>query len=302
MRTPKPLPLILLLLCLPAREAIAQKKTDPPLLCKPTVFAARKELPKLEYDCPDQIAGYDEKILKLPERLEAIDELKQTLATLADAGWWRANVDDLNLCDCRGKPGRFTPEESEKFRQGDYVMRLFGNHQIRMVLIDDPCFQPGYQGSNAFLLYYDAGKVVVSQVLNGYSSRADNSVSLDFANLNGQQIVEIATGTGGLVPYLTNYYFVIDPKTRQAKPFNIFRDHGKPTNEVTSVMLFGEMKDYGLPQSASPLYIVRGHRIAASFSLYDDGSGSIDDNGRMVGRKIYRWNGRFYSPARPGRH
>ena len=146
-----------------------------------------------------------------------------------------------------------------------------------------------YGGSNAFLLYRIGGRVVVTQVLDGYSSRADNSVSLAFAALNGQEIIEIATGSGGLTPSLTNYYFVIDPRTKHAVPKNLFNgDHG-PMNVISSAMLFG-----GTPAS-EPLKILRGHTLARSFSIYnDDANGKIEDNGRTLSRKILRWNGKLY--------
>ena len=69
---------------------------------------------------------------------------------------------------------------------------------------------------------------MVTQVLDGYFSRADNSVSIAFAKLNAQEIVEISTGTGGLTPSLTNYYFVIDPEPNQAVPMNLFKGDRGP--------------------------------------------------------------------------
>ena len=80
------------------------------------------------------------------------------------------------------------------------------------MLIPDPCYQTEYGGANAFLLYRKGGRVFVTQVLDGYFSRADNSIGLDFAKLNSQEIIEISTGSGGLNPSLTNYYFAIDPR------------------------------------------------------------------------------------------
>jgi hypothetical protein len=131
--------------------------------------------------------------------------------------------------------------------------------------------------------------VAVSQVLDGYFSRADNSVTLGFARFGGEEIIEVATGSGGLTPSLTNYYFVIDPRTKQAVPKNLFRgDHG-PTNEISSAMLFNATP------AITPLKIIRGQSLAPSFIIYvDSENGAVDDNGRKLSRKILRWNGKGY--------
>jgi len=139
----------------------------------------------------------------------------------SDAAWWTADPVDLSVCDFTQKPVALTSEQRRDFLQGEYLFWLFGNDRIRLMLIPDPCYQTEYGGSNAFLLYRAGGKVVVSQVLDGYFSRADNSVGLDFARLNAEQIVEVSTGSGGLNPSLTDYYFAIDPRTNQV--INIFR-------------------------------------------------------------------------------
>ena len=126
-------------------------------------------------------------------------------------------------------------------------------------------------------------------MLDGYFSRADNSVSLAFATLHAQEIIEIATGSGGLTPSLTNYYFVIDPRTNHAVPKNLFSGEHGPTNEISSAMLFGATP------ASEPLKIVRGNTLARSFSIYnDDANGKIEDNGRTLSRKILRWNGKLY--------
>ena len=59
------------------------------------------------------------------------------------------------------------------------------------MLIPDPCYQTEYGGANAFLLYRKGGRVFVTQMLNGYFSRADNSIGLASAKLDGHEIVEI---------------------------------------------------------------------------------------------------------------
>ena len=108
-----------------------------------------------------------------------------------------------------------------------------------------------------------------------------------WAKLNGEDVVEVATWSGGLNPTLTSYYFVIDPKSGHAWPKNLFKgDHG-PTNEISSAL--------PLNSAAAPLKIVRGQTLAPSFILYaDDPNGKIDDNGRTLSRKILRWNGKLY--------
>jgi hypothetical protein len=130
--------------------------------------------------------------------------------------------------------------------------------------------------------------VFVTEVLDGYFSRADNSVGLAFAKLNGEEVIEVSTGSGGLNPSLTNYYFTIDPRTNQAIPKRIFKgDHG-PTNEISSAMLMSAA-------GAEPLKIVHGFALASSFVIYvDDERGKIDDNGRTLSRKLLRWNGKIY--------
>jgi hypothetical protein len=254
------------------------------------VLAALKPIPELTYQCNEQLNDYDEKILKLPERVAAIRTLMSELSSFNDAAWWSADAVDLSVCDFTGEPRTLTCDQRRSFMNGEYAFWLFGNDRIRLVLIPDPCYQTGYGGSNAFVLYRSGGHVMVSQVLDGYFSRADNSVALAFARLGGEEIIEVATGSGGLTPSLTNYYFVIDPQTKQAIPKKLFRgDHG-PTNEISSAMLFNDMA-----AGSAPLAIVRGHALAPSFSIYvDDANGKIDDNGRTLSRKILRWNGKLY--------
>jgi hypothetical protein len=124
--------------------------------------------------------------------------------------------------------------------------------------------------------------------LDGYFSRADNSVGVRLAKLNAQEIVEISTGTGGLTPSLTNYYFVIDPETNQAVPKNLFKGDRGPTNQISSAMLLSEMR-------ATPLKVMQGQSLAKSFIIYvDDADGKIDDNGRTLSRKVVRWSGKVY--------
>jgi len=294
-----PLVRICFLLLLVPVSSFAQK-AETITACKESTFAAFKPLPKMEYDCPDGSNDSDDKILRLPERLAAMRGVTKELAAFTNPAWWTANVDDLNACGVHGKAGEFTGEEKEKWKDADYGFDLFGNHQMRLALIPDPCYQIGYNGSNAFLLYRKDGKVFVSQVLNGYYSRVDNSVGVDFA-FNGEQLVEVATANN-MPPTVVSYLFAIDPKTNKAVPRKIFMQGGKLTNQIYSAMLMNEPADVGLPKNAEALKILSGNRLASSFSAYEETEGGkIDDNGRNLRRIIYRWNGRFFAVQKRAR-
>jgi hypothetical protein len=288
----KTLVVLALMMCACELAAAQSQKLVPN--CMQTPFDARKTFPKLEYDCPEG-NDYDDKILKLPQRLSAIRVVIKELETFTSPAWWESSVDELNACSLHKSVGALTAEEKESWLRGDNFIDLIGNKQMRVVLIADPCYQTGFGGSNAFLLYHKDGRVFVSQVLNGFYSRVDNSVGLDFAKLNGEQIIEISTANS-MPPSLYYYYFAIDPKTNKAVPKKIFKDGKKLTNEIYSDMLMDYPKDLGLPKGASELNIIRRGRLAPSFSTYE-----VSDHGRIHGnqnrnlnRIIYRWNGRFY--------
>jgi hypothetical protein len=268
-----------------------QRRSQPALVCKKPVLAALKTKPEFTYECDEQLQPWDEKILKLPARVAAIKSLTSELeSTFSDAAWWTADAVDLSVCDFTHEAGTLTAEQRRSFTNDEYLFWMFGNDPIRLVMVADPCYQTEFGGSNGFLLYHDGGRVVVSQVLDGYFSRADNSIGLSVAKLATEDIVEIATGSGGLNPSLTNYYFAIDPRTKHAIPKELFRGEHGPTNEISSSMLFG----YG-PAAPEPLKIVRGSTLSLSFSVYtEDDKGKIDDNGRKFVRKILRWNGKSY--------
>jgi hypothetical protein len=275
--------------------ASAQKEKPVPA-CTQTTFAAFRALPKLEYECPEGGTDSDDKILKLPRRRSAIANLIKELAQFSNAGWWQASVDELNACGIHGSAGELSEDEKQRWRDGDFSFNLFGNHEVRLTLLDDPCYQTGFAGSNAFLLYRKDGKVFVSQVLDGYYSRVDNSVGIEFAKSNGQLIIEVSTANS-MPPSMVYYYFTIDPVTNKAVPKKIFKEGKKFTNQVYSHMLLADPKDVGLPASASELNVIVKGRLAPSFSAYDeDEHGRIEASGRKFHRIIYRWNGRFYSP------
>ena len=270
------------------------QRSKTPLVCKRPVLAALKPVPSLIYPCDEQLQDWDEKILKLPGRTAAIQSLMSELSSYSDAAWWMADVVDQGVCDYRKEPGPLTAAQRHDFLGGEYLFWLFGNDRMRLVLVSDPCYQTQYGGSNAFLLYRnggrdrDADRVVVTQVLDGYFSRADNSVTVSFAKLGAEDIVEIATGSGGLNPTLTNYYFAIDARSKHAVPKNLFIGEHGPTNEISSAMLLES-------GGAEPLKLVRGQALAPSFFIYTDvENGKIHDSGRTLSRKILRWNGKVY--------
>jgi len=173
-----------------ANLGLAQRNR--PTVCSQAAFAAYKPLPGLEYECPAG-SDSDEALMKLPARLAAIRLIEKVLQTFDNAAWWNADAEQLNYCEIHGRAGRLTNEEKQKLTDGDYDLKVFGNHEMRLIMLRDPCYATGYSGANGFLLYRRAGKVFVSQVLNGYASRVANSVGIDFATLNGEQLIEIST-------------------------------------------------------------------------------------------------------------
>ena len=275
-----------------ATDATAQRNR--PAVCSAVTFAAYKPLPGIEYECPDESTS-DDALMKLPARLAAIRMIEKVLATFDTARWWNADAEELNYCEIHGKAGALTGEEKQKLKDGDYDLKVFGNHEMRLVMLRDPCYATEYSGANGFVLYRRGGKVFVTQVLNGYASRVANSVGIDFATMNGEQLIEIQTANS-FPPALVSYYFAIDPKTNHAIAKKIFNDDNKPTNEIYSDMLMGDPKDFGLPKDATELNIIRNGRLSPSFSAYEqDEHGKID--GRLT-RIIYRWNGKFYVRSR----
>jgi len=272
-----------------ANHAIAQRNR--PAVCSAVAFAAYKPLPQLEYECPEPIDS-DDALMKLPARLAAIRMIEKVLGTFDNARWWNADAEELNYCEIHGKAGTLTGEEKQKLKDGDYDLKVFGNHQMRLIMLRDPCYATEYSGANGFLLYRRGGKVFVSQLLDGYASRVANSVGIDFATANGEQLIEIQTANS-FPPALVSYYFAIDPKTNHSIPKKIFKEDNKLANEIYSDMLMGDPKDFGLPKDATELNIIRNGRLAPSFSAYEqDDHGKIDNR---LTRIIYRWNGKFYT-------
>jgi hypothetical protein len=253
-----------------------------------------KQLPELRYKCRTSADQYDEAILQWPERVRALRMLTNKLASLSDAAWWQAEVDDLNVCDFKRRAGALNDDESQKFKD-DYSLRLLGNHQVRLVIVYDPCYQTEWNGSDVFFLSRGVAGVSVSKVLDGYFSRIENSISFDFANLEGRQIIEVATGNNMPLSQ-TNYYFTVDQKTNRVLPRKMFQNGATLTNKISTDILLSVPDNLDLPDDASELRVIRDHKLAPTFSTYnDDPDGKIDVNGRKLSRTVYRWNGRVYS-------
>jgi len=287
----KKINLLLVLLLLSSLTCPAQKQRAN--VCSQTTFAAFRRLPKLSYQCPQEFDESDEQILKVSERLEELNKLAGELESFTDAAWWQSGVEDLNACEMHGQAGPLDAEERASLTRGDYPISLFGNQSLRLIMVTDPCYQTGYNGSVAFLLYRYAGRVFVTKVLEGYYSRVDNSVGFDFANFDGQQIVELST-SNSMPPSVTNHYFAIDPKTHRAVPEKIFKVGRKLTNQISSAMILGEPAELGLPRNAGDMQLIRRHRLLPNFSTYQE---TFEGNGRKLKRVVYRWNGRFYVEA-----
>jgi len=271
-----------------ANSALAQRNR--PAFCSQVAFAAYKPLPELEYECPEPIDS-DEALMKLPARLAGIRLVEKVLGTFDSAPWWNADAEELNFCEIHGRAGQLTKEEKQKLTDGDYDLKVFGNHQMRLIMLRDPCYATGYSGANGFLLYRRGGRVFVTQVLNGYASRVANSAGIDFAMMNGEQLIEISTANS-FPPSVMAYFFAINPKTNHAIAKRIFKEDNQLTNEIYSDMLMGDPQDFGLPKAATELNIIRHGRLALTFSAYEqDEHGKIDGRLRRV---TYQWNGRFY--------
>ena len=264
-----------------------------PLLDKENPFEAMMS----RFQTASQLLGLEEQIynvLKVPARLTSLADVMKELETFTDAAWWNADVDELSFCELHEKAGALTADERTKLRQGDFHFRLFGDHRFRLVLLDDPCYQVGYSGSVGFLLNREGGKVYVTKVLEGYYSRVDNSVDIDFASTNGELIIEIVT-VNSMPPEITNYYFTIDPRTHKAVPRNLFKEGKKLTNQIYSEMIIGELSDLGLPNYAKDTVVVRNGRLLPTIYIYSETY--TEARGRKFERMPYRWNGKYYAPV-----
>lgn len=265
------------------------------LACKKEAFSALRPIPKLKYQCNENLPDYENEILRQKNRLSALNHYVKSLGKFTFADWWRVSVDDLNVCDFRRKVGVLSKEQKRQFENGEYLIDLFGNAQIRVVRVSDPCFQPGFGGSNIFLLNRKNDNVFVTEIIDGFFSRAD-MIFVDFAKNGAEQIIEIATSSGGLNPTETYYYFTINPKTNRALPKNLFlSDNKKLTNQITSQMLLEDAEDYGLPPTSESLQIISKGRLAKKFDIFIDTYQTFGEEKHKKFTKLtLHWNGKFY--------
>src|SRR6185369_2565976 len=111
-----------LVLCVFAVAAAQKKKLVPNCMQDP--FDALKPFPKIEYDCPEGVNDFDDKILKLPQRLASIQNVIKELGTFTNPKWWEATVDELNACSVHKSVGALSDEEKESWLRGDVFFDL----------------------------------------------------------------------------------------------------------------------------------------------------------------------------------
>lgn len=285
------LTIVFLLLSLFAAPHLSQK-----LVCKSPAFAALRPIPKLRYQCREDLNDYDDAVLRQPNRKKALDLYIKTLEKFTGDDWWKSSVEDLNVCDFRQKAGALSESETQDYQSGAYFFKLFGNRQFRIIVAEDPCYQTGFNGANIFLLNRTRGKVFAAEIIDGFFTRTDLPLIEGFARHGSEPVIEIATSSGGLYPTLTNYYFTIDKRTNRAIPKNLFQEgKNKLTNQITSLMLLEDAEAYGLPSKTEPLKIIKNGRLAKSFDiLTDTGETFGKDNHQKFERLSLSWNGKFY--------
>lgn len=273
--------------------AIVPALGQPPV-CRRAALAAWRPVPDLKYDCNEELTESDDAVLTQPNRRKALDLYTRSLEKLASAKWWKISVEDLNLCDFRKKAGALTKEQQDDFKNGNYYFNLRGNDRFRVIVARDPCYQPGFNGANIFLLNRAGGRVFAAEIIDGFYTRADFPLGFDYA-LNGREtIIEIATTSGGWRPTETFYYFTIDKKTNRAVPKNLFKDNGRMTNRIYSDMILGEPEEYGLPRGSESLRIIKNHRLAKKFYVFEDTLEDFEGQNHKFIRVIFKWNGKFY--------
>src|SRR4030095_6306851 len=210
---------VLLLLCvlLANGATVSGQQKKRTISCKSEVFNSLKSLPEVTYQCPADIQNEsDDRILKLPERIEALRAVVNTLESFNDAHWWATPGSDLNACYIRGREGELTEDETSQFNGVELQTSLQGDHRIRLVVIPDPCYQTSFNGANAFLLYRSGTKVYVTQVLDGYYSRLDNSVFLHLFRAQPERFEIETVNITAMQPDSTRLSFTIDKVTHKA--------------------------------------------------------------------------------------
>lgn len=267
------------------------------LACKPAALAALKPIPKLEYECDDDLTESEDAVLTAAKRRRAIDLYEKTLEKLTAAGWWQTDVEDLNVCDFRKKAGALTKKQKQRYEDGSFYPSVLGNKRYRVLIVKDPCYQTGFGGSNFFILNRTArGRIVASEIIDGFYTRSDYAPEVNYAVNGTEPIIEIATTSGGLYPTMTSYFFTIDKKSSRAVPKKMFKDfEGVMTNEITSQMLLGEPEEYGLPRRAEALKVIVSGRLSKSFDVFKDtGETFGEDDHQKFSKLTLRWNGKFY--------
>jgi len=270
-------------------NAVAQQKAkEPRLQCSPQAFRAMKPLPELSYPCNEED---EEKQLKSKERRQALRQHRKRLEQFTSAAWWNAPVEELNVCEAFKRPHVLTQKERDEYLDSNFLTHMSGDSKTRLVATSDPCVAPNYNSTDAFILQRAGDKVVATQILNGYYSRADNSVGLSIADTDSERLLEIYTGTGGLNPYCTTRLFAIDKASNRAVPKKIIKDGNKLTNEITSncaMEIWASKLSFNLPKGWLEMSIINKGKRAERFYVYDE------DMDKLI-RRTYVWNGSYYA-------
>jgi hypothetical protein len=264
--------------------APSQNKKEPRLGCSKGGLQALRAFPELRYAC----AASDEDSLKSPARKRALSRQLAALERFNSSVWWAASVDELNVCSEFKKPYVLGSNEF-------YRMTLYGDSQTRLLITDDPCVKYSYGTLNVFVLQRAANRVVVTKILDGYFSRADNAVSMKIADTGSQRLLEINAGTGGLQPYATSFLYAIDKRTNRAVPRKLIKDGNAFTHEMNSYHSLGvwaNQFDFELPESWEEMSIIKNGRLARQFSVYHEGAGKLE-------RTVFKWNGSYYEVQKP---
>ncbi|HZS10419.1 MAG TPA: hypothetical protein VFD58_36665 [Blastocatellia bacterium] len=275
---------------LPARRAgSATQRRDRarPLRCTKEVLAALKPIPKLDYECAER----EEDNLKSPERRAALKAwLRELESSFADADWWAAPVEDLNICTITREARAMSDEESRDFRRNDVEVNLYGDQSTRLVIVTDPCIRYSYSTLDACILERAGGRVYATQVLNAWFTRADAAVDMCLARHNGEKLIIVETNTvDGFLPpspFTTWQAYSIDPRSHRAMPKKIFREHGRPTNRFRWDNYVFE--DEGLARRWRAPEIIRDGRLLPQFNVY-----SLVRHHFV--RTTYVWNGEYYA-------
>jgi hypothetical protein len=262
----------------------AQKgETQDTLRCTRAALRAMRALPELNYPCADD----DEVSLKSPARKRGLKKQVVQFEQFTSPAWWAADVEALNLCAVFKKPRAITRDE---FISRGYAIDIHGDAQTRLIVTTDPCVKYSYATLNVFVLQRAADKVVVTQILDGYFSRADNAVGMGIANLGSERILEIWADTGGLDPHSEAYLFTIHPQTHRPVPKRIIRDGNEFTHKMTSCValeIWANKYEFDLPKDWQEMRLIQNAKLADKFYVYSEGQDKLE-------RNVFKWNGKNY--------